>query len=174
MKLERTSAPNLYQKMDDLLQEVKTLFEQQLNVESLLSLSKDLQVELKQHFISSPQSMLPSFNYTLPTGDEEGMYLGIEVGGSNLWMALAHLQGRSRGVEPLRIGKPMVFPIDNEVKRLKEYAFFDWMVGNIKEMLTEAGMDPERINGPLRMGVAWSFPIESVPSCLHEQPCQPN
>ncbi|KAK3172047.1 hypothetical protein OEA41_004131 [Lepraria neglecta] len=138
--------------MDDLLQEVKTLFEQKLNVESLLSLSKDLQVELKQHFISSPQSMLPSFNYTLPTGDEEGMYLGIEVGGSNLWMALAHLQGRSRGVEPLRVGKPMVFPIDNEVKKLKEYAFFDWMVENIKEMLTEAGMDPERINGPLRMG----------------------
>jgi hypothetical protein len=68
----------------------------------------------------------------------------------------------------------MVFTVDDEVKMLKEYAFFDWLVEKIKCMLRKAGMDPEKIDGPLRMGVAWSFPIELVYAPLDKQLGQPN
>lgn len=160
--------------MNDLLEEVRIGFEQRSNAESLLSLSKDLQAELKQHLISSAQNMLPSFNYNLPTGDEEGLFLGVEVGGSNLWMALVHLRGKRRRPDSLQVDHQMVFTVDDEVKMLKEYAFFDWLVDKIKCMLRKAGMNPEKMDGPLRMGVAWSFPIESVYALLDKQPGQPN
>ena len=148
--------------MDNLLEEVKILFEQQLDTDSLLSLSKALQAEFKQHLISSPQCMLPSFNYHLPTGQEQGLYLALEVGGSNLWMALVELRGRGRGTDGMRIRHPLSWPIDNSVKQLQGHAFFDWLAERIEEMLM---LEAENMNGnmePLRMGVAWSFPIESV------------
>ena len=148
--------------MDNLLAEVKILFEQQLDTDSLLSLSKTLQAELKQHLVSSPQCMLPSFNYHLPTGQEQGLYLALEVGGSNLWMALVELRGRGHCTDSMRIRHPLSWPIDNSVKQLEGHAFFDWLADRIDEMLT---LEAENMVGdtePLRMGVAWSFPIESV------------
>lgn len=148
--------------MDKLLQEVKDLFGQQLDANSLLSLSKALQAELKQHLISSPQCMLPSFNYHLPTGQEQGLYLALEVGGSNLWMGLVKLHGRGHSPDSMRIRRPLSWPIDNSVKQLQGHAFFDWLVKRIEEMLT---LEEENMIGktePLRMGVAWSFPIQSV------------
>ena len=150
--------------LDDLLEEVQSLFQQQLKIESLLSLSKQLQLELKQHLVSSPQCMLPSFNYTLPTGEELGTYLALEVGGSNLRMALVDLRGRSQGNGAIQIKRALSFPIDTSVRQLKGHAFFDWMAEKIGEMLVLENGRPNLRQGsePLRMGVAWSFPIEFV------------
>ena len=147
--------------LDRLLQEVQSQFEQQLRIEDLLALSRNLQAELRQHLISSPQCMLPSFNYELPTGQERGTYLALEVGGSNLRMALVALDGRSVG---MRIQQMMCFSIDTAIRQLKEYDFFDWMAERVGELLmveAESSGDTKG-NEPLPMGVAWSFPIESV------------
>lgn len=150
--------------LDDFLEEVQSQFEQQLKIESLLVLSKQLQAELKQHLISSPQCMLPSYNYTLPTGNEKGTYLALEVGGSNLRMALVELGGRSLGTKSLQIKRTMSFTIDNAVRQSPEYAFFDWMAERIGDMLRRehGGRYLMEETEPLRMGIAWSFPIESV------------
>ena len=157
--------------LDDFLEEVQKSFEQQLKIESLLSLSKQLQTELKQHLISSPQCMLPSFNYTLPTGEEQGTYLALEVGGSNLRMALVELRGRSQEQESMHIQHTLSFCIDNAVRQLQDHAFFDWMAEKIGKMLVLQDGEPHRNDEsePLRMGVAWSFPIESVLRCYSEE-----
>ena len=149
--------------LEDLLQEVHVQFEQQLRIEDLLTLSEKLQAELRQHMISSPQCMLPSFNYELPTGKERGTYLALEVGGSNLRVALVTLNGRNLGIQ---IQRTMCFLIDTVVRQLKEYAFFDWMAERVGELLEAEVQAPSHTegNGPLPMGVAWSFPIESVQS----------
>lgn len=147
--------------LDSLLHEVQSQFEQRTRIEDLLTLSKKLQAELQQHMISSPQCMLPSFNYELPTGQEQGTYLALEVGGSNLRMALVELNGRDLG---MRIRQAMYFAIDTAIRQLKEYVFFDWMAARIGELLkveAESSSHTEG-NGLLPMGVAWSFPIESV------------
>ena len=153
-----TQDPNL---LDALLQEVHMQFEQQSRIEDLLALSKMLQAELRQHMISSPQCMLPSFNYELPTGKEQGTYLALEVGGSTLRIALVTLRGRNVGMQ---IQRTMYFLIDKIIRQLKEYDFFHWMAERIGELLEAEVEALGHIegNGPLPMGVAWSFPIKSV------------
>lgn len=150
--------------MEDLLQEVQNLFEQQLRVKSLLSLSKKLQIELKERLVSSPHCMLPSHNYTLPNGEESGTYLALEVGGSTLRVATVELSGRSMGTECLRVRRMECSPIDSHVRKLQGLSFFDWIAERIAEMLV---MDKEAYEHmlnvePLHMGIAWSFPIELV------------
>ena len=150
--------------LDDLLEEVQRLFGQQLSINYLLSLSKQLQAEIKNHLVSSPQCMLPSFNYTLPTGKEHGIYLALEVGGSNLRMSLVELNGRDRGTESIRIRRTLSFPISHHVRHLEQHAFFDWMAERTGELLAlEGGAPPTTgTSRPLRMGIAWSFPIKLV------------
>ena len=161
-----TGHPDL---LDTLLEEVQRDLKQQLRIEDLLALSNKLQAELQQHMISSPQCMLPSYIYELPTGQEQGTYLALEVGGSNLRIALVELNGRSLG---MRIQRTMCFPIITDIRQLKEYRFFDWMAERIGDLL---GMEAEPLghtngNEPLPMGVAWSFPIESVLT-MRSSPC---
>ena len=147
--------------LEILLQEVQKQFEEQTRINDLLALSEKLQAELRQHMISSPQCMLPSFNYELPTGQEQGTYLALEVGGSNLRVALVELNGRKLG---MRILRWVCFAIETAIRQLKEYDFFEWMAERVGELL-KMGVEPlghtEGI-APLSMGVAWSFPIESV------------
>lgn len=148
----------------NFFEEVQRQFEQKSKIKSLLTLSKHLQAELKQTLVSSPQCMLPSYNYTLPTGEEKGTYLALEVGGSNLRMALVELHGRSLGNEAMRIKRTMCFPINNSVRQLPILFFFDWMAEKIGTMLELDSAGDARLEDakPLRMGIAWSFPIESV------------
>ena len=155
--------------LDSLSKEVQREFEQQSRIEDLLALSKKLQAELRQHMISSPQCMLPSFNYELPTGQEQGTYLALEVGGSNLRIAQVELNGRNVGIH---IQRTMCFPITTTIRQLKEYNFFEWMAERIGELLG-MGAEPSshtKSNEPLPMGVAWSFPIESVQT-MRSTPC---
>ncbi|KAL8692325.1 MAG: hypothetical protein Q9218_002618 [Villophora microphyllina] len=150
--------------MDQLLKEVQELFDQQLRVDSLLALSKKLQAELKERLQSSPQCMLPSHNYTLPDGKEHGTYLGLEVGGSTLRVALVELDGRTSSRQPLRIRRMVTSSIDNQVRDLRGLAFFDWIAGKIGEMLSadREAHDYMQLREPIPMGIAWSFPIEFV------------
>ena len=149
-------------KMESLLDEVKDVFGRQLDLESLLGFSKKLQIQLRQHLQASEQCMLPSFNYNLPTGQEQGIYLALEVGGSNLRIAMVELVGRYQGLSSMRIIRIDTCPISLEVKQLTGHGFFDWMAERVGDMLDQEGRNPEREDGivPLRMGVAWSFPIE--------------
>ena len=163
--VESNEATIYYRSMNDLLQEVQDLFERQLRIESLLSISRKLQVELKERLDSSLQCMLPSHNYILPSGEERGTYLALEVGGSTLRVATVELSGRSTGAGCLRVRRMECSPIDSHVRKLEGLSFFDWIAERIAEMLV---MDKEAYEHmlkvePLHMGIAWAFPIESVP-----------
>ena len=153
-----------HRNMESLLGEVGDAFGRQLDLDALLYFSKKLQVQLRQHLKASEQCMLPSFNYNLPTGQEQGVYLALEVGGSNLRIAMVELVGRHQGLSSMRIIRIDTCPISWDVKQLASHGFFDWMAERVKEMLRKEGKDTdgEVDTEPLRMGVAWSFPIESV------------
>lgn len=149
--------------MASLLREVQLLFNQDHDPGSSISTSERLQKEMKHHLsLKASQCMLPSFNYNLPTGQEQGDYLALEVGGSNLHMALVMLEGKGKygfpSDMPMRIRRCQVFAIDDAVRQLQDYKFFDWMVAKIGKFLPGPGY----ARRPLRMGVAWSFPLESV------------
>lgn len=150
--------------MERLGTDVDELFGRSLDVASLLHMSKSIQTEMRKHLRASSQCMLPSFNYELPTGQEQGLYLALEVGGSNLRMAMVELRGRLMGAESIRIRQTLQAPIDQRVRQLPDCTFFDWMAGNIRQLLhlEEETRDRGREDPPLRMAVAWSFPIEFV------------
>lgn len=146
------------QSIDDLLLEVEDLFERQLRIDSLLSMSRKLQNQLHERLNASPQCMLPSYNYTLPTGKEQGMCLALEVGGSTLRVALMELLGKGINQENLRVRRIECSPIDANVRQLRKFAFFDWIAERIGDVL--AMERHTKLDEPLRMGIAWSFPIE--------------
>lgn len=103
--------------------------------------------------------MLPSFNYDLPTGQERGVFLALEVGGSNLRVAVVELGGRKeeegkghdhddeheyeheqgrrlRGQSAMmRILHMKTSPIGVEVKGRAGRGFFDWMAERVGEIL---------------------------------------
>lgn len=144
--------------MDDLALEVEDLFERQLRIESLLSMSKKIQGQLKERLQFCTDSMLPSHNYTLPGGQEQGIYLALEVGGSNLRVALVELDCKAIGHQRLRVRRMESSPIDTNIRQLRGFAFFDWIADRIRYML--AISNQLKWAEPLRMGVAWAFPVE--------------
>ncbi|KAL8867864.1 MAG: hypothetical protein Q9174_005381 [Haloplaca sp. 1 TL-2023] len=163
--LDDTGSSHYNSKMDTLLKEAQGLFRQQLQVDSLLALSKNLQVEFQDRLQSSTQCMLPSHNYTLPTGQEQGTYLALEVGGSTLRVALVDLDGRnSMKEQPLRIRRIITSAIDNRIRDLRGLAFFDWIAAKTGEMLSadKEAMDHAQLREPLPMGIAWAFPIDQT------------
>ena len=147
--------------MEELLKNVQAAFGKQLRPEDLLTLSQKIQLEFKQHLIASPQCMLPSHNYVLPTGKENGTYLALEVGGSTLRVALVDLDGMG-GPQSLDIRGLENFPIPVNVRMLDGLEFFDWIAARTRDMLvTDQEAENHKPNPePLHMGIAWAFPIE--------------
>ena len=148
--------------MDDYLREVTRLFTTSLSHATMLEMSTRLQYEFKPKLQEGTVNMLPSFNHTMPTGDETGTFLSLDVGGSTLRIAIVALSGRAsdKAEAPMKITALQSWRIDNEVKSRKGKEFFDWIAQRIDEMLSanspELGRDPKR---PLEIGLAWSFPI---------------
>ena len=147
--------------MEGLLEEVQSTFGNQLGVQDLLNLSRKLQAELKEHLIQSPQCMLPSHNYVLPTGEERGTYLALEVGGSTLRVALVDLDGKA-DIESLGIRRIENYTIPRDVRNLGGLGFFDWIAEKIQDMLAvdKVAQNHRPNPEPLHMGIAWSFPVE--------------
>lgn len=101
--------------------------------------------------------MLPSFNHSLPRGDETGTFLALDVGGSTFRTALVELAGRDSETA-MRIVRQRAWKIGKAIKALRGEQFFDWMAEMMEEMLCGVGGD--RQTEVLQMGLAWSFPIE--------------
>src|SRR5438045_6889876 len=102
--------------LDDFLRDIEEQFNSHLTTQSLLNISKSLQAQFKEQLQKCSGCMLPSFNHTLPTGNESGRYLSLDVGGSTLRVALVELFGRksvkSNGDMPMRIIRMRSWKID--------------------------------------------------------------
>ncbi|QDS75424.1 hypothetical protein FKW77_003658 [Venturia effusa] len=148
--------------MDDFLQEARRLFQSPITTTNMLAMSDALQEEFKQKLQSSNISMLPSYIYTLPTGQERGSYLALDVGGSTFRVAFVELNGRDSEKESMRIVKMCTYKIGNLVKALEGHEFFDWMAEKIQETLNDSVVVEVHGTETLIMGLAWSFPIETT------------
>ena len=151
----------------EFLEDVERALRKDVRRERLLQLSKGLKVQLEESLLENPLCMLPSYNHQLPTGDERGTYLALDVGGSTFRVALVQLSGRGSEEKESKILKTRSVKIDNTVKQLEGVAFFDWMAVRIEDTLSGQSEGHEMSDAPLSMGMAWSFPIEYVP-LLHD------
>ncbi|KAF2097904.1 actin-like ATPase domain-containing protein [Rhizodiscina lignyota] len=149
--------------MDEFLAEVKRTFEAPLQLSALLDISAKLKAQYKQRLLESDAPcMLPSYNHTLPTGEERGTYLALDVGGSTFRVALVELKGKDLGEKGMEIVKMVSYKIDNSITALKGRLFFDWMAEKIEQTLAEPEVQSHRGSKVLPMGLAWSFPVEQT------------
>ncbi|QIW94629.1 hypothetical protein AMS68_000147 [Peltaster fructicola] len=157
-KRPRHAPPQVYDRtMEDFIEELRSI-EEKLDTQSLLSYSSRLQKEYDDKLQSSQISMLPSYNHTLPSGQERGECLALDVGGSTFRIALIRLSGRDATGKSMDIRHSQSFEIVDSIKRLEGQAFFDWMADRIADMLANC----PSIDHKLDMGLAWSFPIEQT------------
>jgi hexokinase len=146
--------------MEAFMQEVKALFEGSLSHRNRLCMSALLQDQFKQKLQVGSSCMLPSYNTTLPTGEERGKYLAMDLGGSKFRVALVDLSGRENSNDSMTIVKMRTFMIEKDAKALQGHAFFDWMAARIQELLQDSDVQKAHGNETLGMGLAWSFPVE--------------
>jgi hexokinase len=145
---------------EEFLEDIERLFNKEVRTERLLLLSRGLRAEFEGSLLDNPLNMLPSYNHQLPTGDECGKYLALDVGGSTFRVALVELSGRKNVGKESRLLSSRSVKIDNSVRQLEGIAFFDWLACRIAETLSGQTEGHEGPGSPLSMGLAWSFPIE--------------
>lgn len=127
-------------------------------------MSSEMQAQYRDKLESSDITMLPSYNHTLPTGQEKGTYLALDVGGSTFRVALVELRGREQGKNGLRIVRSHSACINKSIRTLPGLQFFDWIAARIEETLAETPDSQCSSEKPLSVGVSWSFPIEQTSS----------
>lgn len=132
--------------------------------------------------LTSDQQFLPTPVTQLPTGQETGRYLAIDVGGSNLRVAFIELLGdlddqetppenaSERSRETIRKAQHQrvkrtwerVWPIQEHLKMDKAEDLFAWIGDCIAEVVADSlTSDAAKRDAPteLDMGITFSFPI---------------
>ncbi|KKA21021.1 Hexokinase family protein XprF [Rasamsonia emersonii CBS 393.64] len=144
--------------------------------------------EVYRHLaLTSDQQFLPTPVTRLPTGEEVGRYLAIDVGGSNLRVAFIELLGEDadsdkgtadasdksrdtiRKAQRPRVRRTLekAWPIQEHLKKDKADDLFSWIGDCIAEVVADSlTSDATKGDIPdeLEMGITFSFPImqESV------------
>ncbi|KAK3814476.1 MAG: hypothetical protein J3Q66DRAFT_346565 [Benniella sp.] len=97
----------------------------------------------------------PSFITRLPTGKETGLYLAIDMGGTNLRTAAVHLLGDGQ------VGVTMEkHEITEKLKTGSGEAMFDWIADCTAALLKTVALDMG--DSELQMGVTFSFAIQQT------------
>lgn len=132
--------------------------------------------------LTSDQQFLPTPVTQLPTGQETGRYLAIDVGGSNLRVAFIELLGEAvesdvrpadasersrdtiRKAQRQRVRRTLerAWPIQEHLKMDKAEDLFAWIGDCIAEVVAESltsDATKKDIPAELDMGITFSFPI---------------
>ncbi|TVY48637.1 Hexokinase [Lachnellula occidentalis] len=146
----------------EFIANVETAFGESREKSRLVALSDGLRAQFGESLLDHPMNMLPSYNHQLPTGDECGTYLALDVGGSTFRVALIELSGRGSVGQETTILKIDSYKIASAVRQLKGALFFDWMAERISQTLSGQDEGHDMSSAPLSMGMSWSFPIEQT------------
>lgn len=130
--------------------------------ERLVKISEDIQQEfntglegnnnLKNGHSNTSIAMLPSFVPALPTGDETGKYVAIDLSGKNLRILLLTLNGP--GKEPSVVINNFI--VSNAVMKGTGEQLFNFIVNCLQKFLKEFNL--EEANLPI--GFVFSYPCE--------------
>ncbi|KAK4242725.1 hypothetical protein C8A03DRAFT_28954 [Achaetomium macrosporum] len=148
----------------DFLAEAEHLLLGYIEAGGLKKFSRKLKRQFRERLRSNPACMLPSYNSQLPTGNEAGQYLSLDVGGSTLRVALVELKGRRASGSDSGIIRMDTFKIDSDVRNLRGTEFFDWIAERIHRTVAQDIGKAHSPDQPLLAGLAWSFPIEQTSS----------
>lgn len=110
--------------------------------------------------------MLPS-HLGRPSGDENGIYLGLDLGGSHARVSLIKLDGNGRLEELCRQKQALVDSEsghDYRAESVTAEELFDFLAGLVQEVLTNPDTNPKLttevfLSRPIPLGFAFSFPF---------------
>ena len=121
-----------------------------------------------EHFLVTPVT-------ALPTGKEQGKFISIDLGGSNLRVGFVELLGEVDNAGSAQNGAPAScakirrsydksWPIEDHMKMDKAEDLFRWIGDCIAEVITNALDDlPASVEAPfgaeLLLGITFSFPM---------------
>jgi hexokinase len=134
------------------LQKVHEQFLAPLSTTVLLALSTSLHKSYIKAAKHSHATMLPSHITTLPSGRERGQYLAVDLGGTNMRVALVRIQNNVARVENLE-----KWIIPESVKTGTAEAFFNWIAERIVNLAEQSELDQGEHEW--KLGVTWSFPF---------------
>lgn len=153
-----------------------------LSEATLYTLARGFSTVYRDLASDSEQQFLPTPVTRLPTGDETGRYLAIDVGGSNLRVAFIELLGetvdsdsrptdagqKSRDTirkaqrQRVRCTLERAWPIQEHLKMDKAEDLFAWIGDCIAEVVAESlrsDATRNKIPEELDLGITFSFPI---------------
>ncbi|CAI7644508.1 unnamed protein product [Penicillium viridicatum] len=148
----------------------------------LYKLARRFSTTYRNLALTSDQQFLPTPVTQLPTGQETGRYLAIDVGGSNLRVAFIELLGEAvdsdvrptgatersqdtiRKAQRQRVKRTLerAWPIQEHLKMDKAEDLFSWIGDCIAEVVAESLLSDatkKDIPAELDMGITFSFPI---------------
>ncbi|KAK4509107.1 uncharacterized protein ATC70_007457 [Mucor velutinosus] len=107
-------------------------------------------------------TMIPSFVTKLPTGNETGTFLSLDMGGTNLRISAVGLKGHGQ-VEVLELKRVA----SKELKTGQGDIFFDWIADTMDELVHIKArhlFSRDQLEGKesLALGICWSFPVHQV------------
>lgn len=105
-------------------------------------------------------TMIPSFVTKLPTGNETGTFLSLDMGGTNLRISAVELKGHGE-VEVLELKRVA----SKELKTGEGSVFFDWIADTMDELVHVKAkhlFNDDQLVGKeaLALGICWSFPVQ--------------
>ncbi|KAH9619512.1 hypothetical protein KSS87_017184 [Heliosperma pusillum] len=133
-----------------------------ISVDKLRDIAKDMDFNMINGLKdedSSPIKMLVSYVDSLPTGDEEGRFYALDLGGTNLRVLQVKLQG-NKSIDI----KPMSYMVPPELKVGKSHELFDYIAENVNlAVKSEENTHFDVIPGQKReLGFTFSFPVHQT------------
>lgn len=153
---------SIMRSLHELQKEVVASFSQPCSVQTMKYMSECLQREYVKKLQSDTACMLPSFCHTLPTGEERGTFIALDLGGSTFRVALVQLSTRSEQNGGMEIKHMTVNKINEQIRQLCAQDFFAWMAARIQDMLQQSNNNLLLQDQIIPIGLSWSFPVEQT------------
>lgn len=147
--------------LQSLADEVDRVFRYPCSIRRMLVMSKAMKSQYRDRLHNSEACMLPTFCTSLPTGQERGKFVALDLGGSTFRVALVELNGRSRDGGGMTIHLMTSTKIDESIRKMPGAQFFDWMAARIQDVIGKDD-DVHLLNDVVPLGLTWSFPIEQT------------
>ncbi|KAI5954671.1 NAG5 [Candida jiufengensis] len=144
-----------------LLDSIVDSFTKPLNNENLNNHSNLLVDDFNSSLLQDSITMIPNYNIS-PTGEEEGSYLVVDLGGSTLRVAIVNidspLSNKDRK-DRLQVIIENKWIISNEYKTIN-YEFFKFIGSKIQDTLNKQSLINTK--NVINTGITWSFPLDTT------------
>ncbi|CDZ96529.1 hexokinase [Phaffia rhodozyma] len=129
-----------------------------LETPKLQQIVKAFRAEFSQGLTSYGKdvAMIPSYITGVPDGNEEGTFLALDLGGTNLRVCEVRLLGSHKFTI-----KQQKYKVSDDLKRGDARDLFDYIAESVDSFLTEIGTESDS-GKVLHLGFTFSFPVEQT------------